>query len=776
MFNNSITTLKVWCQKVLPLVYDDSLSYYELLCKVVAKVNEVVESMNDLNKNSIQLINEIMQGWLDSGVIEELINENILNDIKAKIQANTEAISVINDTTIPGVEQKITDLRGTVNSNYADLDGKITTLSSTVSNNYNSLLRLINANDAEINAIKEFNITVSSDIEELKNNIASLTLDLKYNPTDWFNVKKYGAKGDGITDDYNAISEAITEAMGGCGIVYFPKGTYNISKTIDITGLNGLSFIGDNQTATVIQSTNDNLPIIKTNADSTTYYNVFKNITFTSSIGKVINTDSIQFKGGMKRLLIEDCTVKNWYNGIRISAYEVCWFNRLSVVMPAQYPTESGTGIIIGDYADTSQGANLIISDCFLRGSRGDEGVGDSNYATTGVAIHDCDAVFMYNTDIGAFLYNDMVIDPNSRCNNHHFLQCYFDATTYSDCIKVMGTGTFAQITFNGCWIASAGSLYDGDLSAKACGLNVERTGANSDIIITGCRFFNIKGVGLRVITPGFYALVSSCFFNSVGISNTPNYNHGIYLDTVTNNYSINVDNCVFDRIGGDCFFSTPKSSFYTVTNCKSVNGTYTFSGKPLKVSGNISALKTVKSANSITVPINDDLCLISGNTNILHIDPAYNGKTICLLFTDSLTVASGQGNLRLQGNFTTSNLSLLFLMCYNNEWIEIARSNYYTGSGSSIMQLTNSINALNTKVTGVTSITATKQIMVKFTSGTGTVTLDVPCSSVNATFASPQISPLTVEVTNQQNGTLTFKTDSSVTNTLAVNIIAVNG
>ena len=30
-----IEKLKFWCQSVLPLVYDNSLSYYEVLCKVV---------------------------------------------------------------------------------------------------------------------------------------------------------------------------------------------------------------------------------------------------------------------------------------------------------------------------------------------------------------------------------------------------------------------------------------------------------------------------------------------------------------------------------------------------------------------------------------------------------------------------------------------------------------------------------------------------------------------------------------------------------------------
>lgn len=32
-----------WCQKVLPLVFDDSLSYYEVLCKLTRKINELIQ-------------------------------------------------------------------------------------------------------------------------------------------------------------------------------------------------------------------------------------------------------------------------------------------------------------------------------------------------------------------------------------------------------------------------------------------------------------------------------------------------------------------------------------------------------------------------------------------------------------------------------------------------------------------------------------------------------------------------------------------------------------
>lgn len=43
-----IDNLRYWCNKILPLVYDDSLSYYEVLCKTSAKLNEVIDSTNGL--------------------------------------------------------------------------------------------------------------------------------------------------------------------------------------------------------------------------------------------------------------------------------------------------------------------------------------------------------------------------------------------------------------------------------------------------------------------------------------------------------------------------------------------------------------------------------------------------------------------------------------------------------------------------------------------------------------------------------------------------------
>ena len=54
--------LNIRCNKVLPGVYDDALSYYEVLCKVVAAMNELIESGNVSGTLPAPVEGE--EGWL----------------------------------------------------------------------------------------------------------------------------------------------------------------------------------------------------------------------------------------------------------------------------------------------------------------------------------------------------------------------------------------------------------------------------------------------------------------------------------------------------------------------------------------------------------------------------------------------------------------------------------------------------------------------------------------------------------------------------------------
>lgn len=42
--------MRFWCQTVLPLVYDDALSYYEVLAKVVDTLNNVIGDLQTLTE------------------------------------------------------------------------------------------------------------------------------------------------------------------------------------------------------------------------------------------------------------------------------------------------------------------------------------------------------------------------------------------------------------------------------------------------------------------------------------------------------------------------------------------------------------------------------------------------------------------------------------------------------------------------------------------------------------------------------------------------------
>lgn len=67
---------KFWCQKVLPLVYDDSLSYYEVLCKVVKYINDLIASDKEIVEEIDKLKTDmtIVQAWIDSFNYEPLLN------------------------------------------------------------------------------------------------------------------------------------------------------------------------------------------------------------------------------------------------------------------------------------------------------------------------------------------------------------------------------------------------------------------------------------------------------------------------------------------------------------------------------------------------------------------------------------------------------------------------------------------------------------------------------------------------------------------------------
>lgn len=69
-----IKPLRVWVQNILPVVYDDSLSYLEIVAKINAKTNEIISQTNE-NTQAIETLAEVIAELGDVDELKALLDE-----------------------------------------------------------------------------------------------------------------------------------------------------------------------------------------------------------------------------------------------------------------------------------------------------------------------------------------------------------------------------------------------------------------------------------------------------------------------------------------------------------------------------------------------------------------------------------------------------------------------------------------------------------------------------------------------------------------------------
>lgn len=98
-----IPHFRFWCQKVLPLVYDDSLSYYEVLCKVVSYINKLITDNNKMidEIDALKAELKIVQEWInnfDTTELQHMIEGLLLKMIIVGLDNNGYIIFYIPET------------------------------------------------------------------------------------------------------------------------------------------------------------------------------------------------------------------------------------------------------------------------------------------------------------------------------------------------------------------------------------------------------------------------------------------------------------------------------------------------------------------------------------------------------------------------------------------------------------------------------------------------------------------------------------------------------
>lgn len=141
--SDGIKPFRFWCQKVLPLVYDDSLSYYETLCRVVDKLNEVIENsgtayvdeqIEALRKELIDLIQQTSAAdreYTDQEVAKA--KEELGQKITELESSLTEKINQLESETnekFKAVNDDITEVKGDI----TNIQGDITEINQNIEN------------------------------------------------------------------------------------------------------------------------------------------------------------------------------------------------------------------------------------------------------------------------------------------------------------------------------------------------------------------------------------------------------------------------------------------------------------------------------------------------------------------------------------------------------------------------------------------------------------------------------------------------------------------
>lgn len=98
---NKINKINVCCQKVLPLVYDESLSYYEVLCKVIQKLNELIKINNnirdEIHREYVEIL-EAVKTVTETVASVTAMRDEVLTLKQATEQYANDVVTVYNKT------------------------------------------------------------------------------------------------------------------------------------------------------------------------------------------------------------------------------------------------------------------------------------------------------------------------------------------------------------------------------------------------------------------------------------------------------------------------------------------------------------------------------------------------------------------------------------------------------------------------------------------------------------------------------------------------------
>lgn len=203
---DGIPYLRFWCQKVLPAIYDQSLSYYEVLCKLAAFLNKMVEELEKMQDNidALHKAYKDLQDWVNAEIARfEAHMEQHFDDLTRELwnrfeeyknNTNTTLQQWFNDyatNTTNNLNRKFNEF---VNNANTRIDQMFNTYTSSTNNEFNTwktdFTNQYNQWKDEVNGQIS---NINSNISALTNRVTALENMVKKYPN--FNYKSFTMTG-----------------------------------------------------------------------------------------------------------------------------------------------------------------------------------------------------------------------------------------------------------------------------------------------------------------------------------------------------------------------------------------------------------------------------------------------------------------------------------------------------------------------------------------------------------------------------------------------------
>lgn len=347
------------------------------------KLNKIEESLEAINNNDIERHKEADERLDILEYNEEVIEERVeeLEDLVADNKTEVDVAIYEVHSKMDRLEQEMNDGIDTVEAIAHTVDDKIAEADA-------SMKAQVNQGKADMEAmVAEVEADLEVDLEGLHAKDEELSAQLCYMA---INVKDFGAKGDGVTDDTQAIQSAIDSAKEG-DKVFVPNGTFIcngivINKAIQFECYGTLKVnLNDACTCVTVGDVMNTLDsfegVFKLSKGSSDY-----SLDFTGL--KIINCDSCVFEisatnfttqvemigsdAGCCYNTIHFKAMKNGQTGLRLTSIGTGWVNENKFYNGRFFWFSGNTGENLThiDITDDAQNNNIFFSPS-LEGSNG---------------------------------------------------------------------------------------------------------------------------------------------------------------------------------------------------------------------------------------------------------------------------------------------------------------------------------------------------------------------------------------------------------------------